>query len=173
MEGENAGGTNHAMPLPWWMEALKIRGGFWQSMLHSRLLLLRLCSLDWELRVSAELRLHTIHNIRNKTKTGIKDIHWSKNIQLRADAMTHLKYWFHISSILERTKNSTKTNNTSFKRSDSRLLKIWRFGAWHSYWPATPTLNDKLNFLGEEAVASLWCCHAPVLQECFCTQSGL
>ena len=60
MEGENAGGTNQAMPLPWWMEALKIRGGFWQSMLHSRLLL-RLCSLDWELRVSAELRVHTIY----------------------------------------------------------------------------------------------------------------
>ena len=28
-------------------------------------------------------------------------------IQMRADAMVHLKYWFRISSILERTKNST------------------------------------------------------------------
>ena len=66
------------------------------------------------------------------------------NIQLRADAMVHLKYWFRISSILERTKSSTKTSNTSFKRSDSGLLKSWRLGAWHSYWPAMPTLYDKL-----------------------------
>ena len=95
------------------------------------------------------------------------------NIQLRADAMVHLKYWFRISSILERTKNSTKTNNTSFERSDSGLLKSWRLGAWHSYWPATPTLYDKLNFLGEEGVASPWCCHAPVLQENYCPLSGL
>ena len=94
-------------------------------------------------------------------------------IQMRADAMTRLKYWFLISSILERTKNSTKANNTSFERSGSWLLKSWRLGAWHSYWPATPTLYDKLNFLGEEGVASPWCCHAPVLQEFFCPLSGL
>ena len=30
--------------------------------------------------------------------------------------------------------------------------KDW--GAWHSYWPATHTLYDELNFLGEEGVAS-------------------
>ena len=95
------------------------------------------------------------------------------NIQLRDLAIKHLKYWFRISSILERTKNSTKTNNTSFERSDSGLLKSWRLGAWHSYWPATPTLYDKLNFLGEEGVASPWCCHAPVLQEFYCPLSGL
>ena len=92
---------------------------------------------------------------------------------MRADAMTHLKYWFRISSILERTKNSTKTSNTSFERSDSGLLKSWRLGAWHSYWPATPTLYDKLNFLGKGGVASPWCCHAPVLQEYFFPLSGL
>ena len=95
------------------------------------------------------------------------------DIQLRADAMVHLKYWFLISLILERTKNSTKTNNTSFERSDSGLFKSWRLGAWHSYWPAMPTLCDKLNFLGEEGVASPWCCYAPVLQEIFWPLSGL
>ena len=94
-------------------------------------------------------------------------------IQMRALAIIHLKYWFRISSILERTKNSTKTNNTSFERSDSRLFKSWRLGAWHSYWPATPTLYDKLNFLGKGGVASPWCCQAPVLQEYFCPLSGL
>jgi len=62
-------------------------------------------------------------------------------------AIGHLKYWFRISSILETTKNSTKTSNTSFERSDSRLLKSWRLGAWHSYWPTMPTLYVKLNFL--------------------------
>ena len=95
------------------------------------------------------------------------------NIQMRDLAIKHLKYWFRISSILERTKNSTKTNNTSFERSDSGLSKSWRLGAWHSYWPATPTLYDKLNFLGKGGVASPWCCHAPVLQEYFCPLSGL
>ena len=98
---------------------------------------------------------------------------WKCHVQMRADAMTHHKYWFRISSILERTKNGTKTSNTSFERSDCGLLKSWRFGAWHSYWPAMPTLYDKLNFLGEEGVASPWCCHAPVLQEFFCPLSGL
>ena len=44
-------------------------------------------------------------------------------IQLQADAMVHLKYSFRILSILERTKNSTKTSNTLFERSDSGLLK--------------------------------------------------
>ena len=67
-------------------------------------------------------------------------------IQMRDLAITHLKYWFRISSILERTKNSTKTSNTSFERSDSGLLKSWRLGAWHSYWSATPTLYYKLYF---------------------------
>ena len=95
------------------------------------------------------------------------------NIQMRALAIIHLKYWFRISSILERTKNSTKTSNTSFERSGSGLFKFWRLGAWHSYWPATPTLYDKLNFLGEEGVASPWCCHAPVLHRFFCLLSGL
>ena len=90
------------------------------------------------------------------------------NIQLRMDAITYLKYWFWISSILERTKNSTKPNNTSFERAGSGLFKSWRLEAWHSYWPATPTLCDKLDFLGEEGVASPWGCHAPVLQEFFC-----
>ena len=94
-------------------------------------------------------------------------------IQLRADAMVHLKYWFRISSILEKTKNSTKTSNTSFERSDSGLIKSWRLGVWHSYWPAMPTLYDKLNFLGEEGVASPWCCQAPVLQDFFCPLWGL
>ena len=94
-------------------------------------------------------------------------------LKMRADAMVHLKYLFRISSILERTKNSTKTKNTSFERSDSGLLKSWRLGAWHSYWPATPTLYDKLNFLGKGGMASPWCCHAPVLQEYFCPLSGL
>ena len=94
-------------------------------------------------------------------------------IQMRALAIVHLKYWFWISSILERTKSSTKTNNTSFERSGSGLLKSWRLGAWHSYWPATSTLYDKLNYLGEKGVASPWCCNAPVLQEFFCVQSGL
>ena len=99
---------------------------------------------------------------------------WNKrNIQMRDLAIKHLKYWFRISSILERTKNSTKTSNTSFERSDSKLLKSWRLGTWHSYWPATPTLYDKLNFLGEEGVASPWCCHAPVPQEYFCIYQGL
>ena len=98
---------------------------------------------------------------------------WKVYIQLRDLAIKHLKYWFRISSILERTKNSTKTNNTSFERSDSGLLKSWRLGAWHSYWPATPTLYDKLNFLGKGGMASPWCCHAPVLQEYFCPLSGL
>ena len=91
---------------------------------------------------------------------------------MRDLAIKHLKYWFRISSILERTKNSTKTSNTSFERSGSRLFKSWRLGAWHSYWPATPTLYDKLNFLGEEGVASPWCCHAPVLQEFFVNYQG-
>ena len=59
-------------------------------------------------------------------------------IQLRDLAIKHLKYWYQFSSILERTKNSIKTNSTSFERSKSGLLKSWRFGAWHSYWPATP-----------------------------------
>ena len=95
------------------------------------------------------------------------------NIQMRADAMVYLKYWFRISSILERTKNSIKTSNTSFERSDSGLSKSWRLGAWHFYWPATPTLYDKLNFLGEEGVASPWYCHAPVLLENYCQLSGL
>ena len=95
------------------------------------------------------------------------------DIQMQADAITHLKYWFQISSILERTKNSTKTNNTSYERSDSGLSYSWKFGAWHSYWPATPTLYDKLNFLGIGGMASSWCCHAPVLQEYFCPLSGL
>ena len=54
-------------------------------------------------------------------------------IQMRDLAIKHLKYWFRISSILERTKNSTKTSNTSFERSDSGLSKSWRLGAWHSY----------------------------------------
>ena len=94
-------------------------------------------------------------------------------LQLQVDAMAHLKYWFRISSILERTKNSTKTRHTSFERSDSGLYKSWRLGAWHSYWPATPTLYDKLNFSGEEGMASLWCCHAPVLHKFYCPLSGL
>ena len=94
-------------------------------------------------------------------------------IQMRADTMIHLKYWFRISSILDRTKNSTKTSNTSFERSDSGLFKSWRLGAWHSYWPATPTLYDKLNFLGKGGMASPWYCHAPILQEIYCPLSGL
>ena len=92
---------------------------------------------------------------------------------MRAFAITHLNYWFWILSILERTKNSTKTSNTSFERSNSGLLISWRLRAWHSYWPATPTLYDKLTFLGGEAVVSPWCCHAPVLQEFFCPLSEL
>ena len=88
-------------------------------------------------------------------------------------ALTHLKYWFQISSILERTKNSAKTSNTQFERSDSGLLKSWRLGAWHSYWRAMPAFNDKLNFLGEEGVASPWCYHAPILQKDYCPLSGL
>ena len=75
MEGENAGGTNQAMPLPWWMEALKIRGGFWQSMLHSPLLLW-LCSLYWELRVSAELRIHTIYFYKKQYWAARQQISW-------------------------------------------------------------------------------------------------
>ena len=47
-------------------------------------------------------------------------------IQMRDLAIKHLKYWFRFSSILERTKNSTKTNNTSFERSISGLCKSWR-----------------------------------------------
>ena len=106
---------------------------------------------------------------------GSKGIWNLKNlkIQMQADAMVHLKYWFRISSILEKTKNSTKTSNTSFERSDSGLPKSWRSWAGHSYWPATPTLYDKLNFLGKGGMASPWCCHAPVLQEYFCPLSGL
>ena len=95
------------------------------------------------------------------------------HIQMRDLAIKHLKYCFWISSILERTKNSTKTSNISFERSGSGLFKSWRLGAWHSYWPATPTLYDKLNFLGEEGVASPRCYHAPVLQENYCLLSGL
>ena len=97
---------------------------------------------------------------------GIYILEKAENIyRCRADAITHIKYWFRVSSILERTKNSTKTNNTSFERSDSGFLKSWRLGAWHSYWPATLTLYEKLSFLGEEGVASPWCCHAPVLHK--------
>ena len=44
------------------------------------------------------------------------------DIQLRDLAIKHLKYWFQISSILERTKNSTKISNVSFQRSDSGLF---------------------------------------------------
>ena len=105
----------------------------------------------------------TLHNFRKK----------SYHIQLRDLDIKHLKYWFRISSILERTKNSTKTSNTSFERSDSGFLNPEDWGAWHSYWPATPTLYDKLNFLGKEVVASLWCCQAPVLQKDNCPLSGL
>ena len=94
-------------------------------------------------------------------------------IQMQALAIVRLNYWFQISSFLERTKNSTKTSNTLFERSDNKLFKSWRLWAWHSHWPATPTLYDKLNFLGEEGVASPWCCHAPVLQEKYCPLSGL
>ena len=92
---------------------------------------------------------------------------------MRDLAIKHLKYWFRISSILERTKNSTKTSNTSFERSDSGLLKSWRLGVWHSYRPSTPTLYDKLNFLGKEGLVSPWCCHTLVLQKYFCPLSGL
>ena len=92
---------------------------------------------------------------------------FNQHIQMRDLAIKHLKYWFRISSILERTKSSTKTNNISFERSDSKLFKSWRLGAWHSNWPATPTLYDKLTFLGKEGVASPWCCHALVLQDFF------
>ena len=60
-------------------------------------------------------------------------------IQLRADAMVHFKYWFRISSILEKTKNRTKTSNTSFGRSDSGLLKSWSLGAWQHHGLATPS----------------------------------
>ena len=88
--------------------------------------------------------------------------HVKMKMQMRALAITLLKYWFWISSILERTKNSTKTSNTSFESSGNGLPKFWRLGVWHSYWPATPTLYDKLNFLGEEGMASPWCYHAPV-----------
>ena len=91
---------------------------------------------------------------------------------IQADAITHHKYWFQISSILVRTKNSTTKSNTSFERSDSGLLKVCRLGAWHSYWPATPNLYDKLTFLEEEGVASPWCCHAPVLQDFFVHHQG-
>ena len=95
------------------------------------------------------------------------------DIQMRDLAITHLKYWFQISSILEKTKNSTKTSNTSFETSDSWLTKFWRLRVWHSHWPDMPTLCDKLNFLGKEGMASPWCCHTPVLQEWFCPLSGL
>ena len=95
------------------------------------------------------------------------------HIQMRALTIIHLKYWFQISSILKRSKNSTETNNTLFERSGSGLFKSWRLGAWHSYWPAMPILYDKLNFLGEEGVASPWRCHALVLQEFYCPLSGL
>ena len=68
------------------------------------------------------------------------------SIQMWAEVITHLKYWFRFSSILEGTKNSTKTSNTSFEKSDSRLSKFWRLRVWHSYWPTKPTCYDKLNF---------------------------
>ena len=111
---------------------------------------------------------HTVKLIQTKAAVMVE-----KYVQMRADAITHLKYWFRISLILERTKNSTITSNTSFKRSDSDLLKSWRLGTWHSYWPATPTLYHKLNFLGNGGVASPWCCHAPVLHKNYCPLSGL
>ena len=118
--------------------------------------------------------IHLNHaTLRLISQLILNEMNWNFDIQLRADAMTHLKYWFRISSIVERTNNSTKTINTSFERSGSGLLQSWRLGAWHSYWPATPTLYDKLNFLGEEGVASPWCCQAPVLQEFFCLLSRL
>ena len=118
-----------------------------------------------------EWKFSKYKNNRNDLEffTAISMVH----IQMRVDAMTHLKYWFRISSILERTKNSTKTSNTTFERSDSGLPKTWRLGAWHSCWPATPTLYDKLTFLEEEGVASPWSCLAPVLQELLCSQSEL
>ena len=120
---------------------------------------------DHEMCIVKKIMNHNIHLLQ----------FWlfSTDIQLRALDITHLKYWFWISWILERTKNSTKTSNTSFERSGSWLLKSWRLEAWHSYWPATPTLYDKLNFLGKGGVASPWCCHAPALQEYFCSLSGL
>ena len=44
-------------------------------------------------------------------------------IQMGDDAITHLKYLFQFSSILERTQNGKKTNNTSFESSDNGHLK--------------------------------------------------
>jgi len=66
-----------------------------------------------------------------------------------------------------------KNKQYLIERSDSGLLKSWRLGAWHSYWPAMPTLYVKLNFLGIGVVASPWCCQAPVLQEYFFPLSEL
>ena len=88
---------------------------------------------------------------------------------MRALAIVHLKYWLRISSILKRTKNSTKTSNTLFERSGSGLFKSWRIRAWHSYWPAMPTLYDKLNFLGEDGLAGPLCYHYQGFQMTYCT----
>ena len=90
-----------------------------------------------------------------------------QEIQMQALAIGHLKYWFWISSILETTKNSEKKEIPHLKGLILGFIKFWRLGAWHSYWPATPTLYDKLNFLGNGGVASPWCCNAPVLQYFF------
>ena len=134
------------------------------------------------MREKRQLHKRFMALLRNRLILGVFDtIHYAevgcqidKEYQVMvADAITHLKYWYRISSSLERTKNSTKTSNTSFERSDSGLSKSWRLEAWHSYWPATPTLYDKLNFLGKGGMASPWCCHAPVLQENYCSLSGL
>ena len=58
----------------------------------------------------------------------IRPIHTHRYLLLRPLDITHLKYWFCISSIFEKTKNSTKTSNTSFERSGSGLPKSWRLG---------------------------------------------
>ena len=73
-------------------------------------------------------------------------IKWCSYVQMWDLAIKHLNYWFWISSILERVKNSTKTNNISFERSDSKHPKSWRLGAWHSHWPTMPTFYNKLHF---------------------------
>ena len=144
-------------PTIFWPKLVEIR--MTSTMKHSTLFMIR------------KLLFATIILIASWIEWVILRTH--KYIQLRDLAIKHLKYWLRISSILERTKYSTKTSNTSFERSDSWLSKSWKLGAWHSYWLAMPTLYDKWNFLEEEGVTSPWCCHAPVLQIYFCPLSGL
>ena len=92
---------------------------------------------------------------------------WEANVcslqALSIESKTNLNYWFRILSILERTKNSTKTSNTSFERSDSGLLKSfiinWTFyekGAWQAHDNAMP-LSSRNIFVHYQGFQKRYC----------------